>query len=180
MAPAMVSALPPQLRRRFRQEGECWLWTGARSSAGYGIVYTAGTWDSAHRIAYRAVVGPIPPGAVIHHECHTPPCMRPDHLRAVTRKEHAAEHGLSGIAVRHAASETCINGHAFDGHNGHSRTCSTCVRENKRRHADKEKSRDRFATEECAQGHSEWGWSKTGRRWCRACARERARGRRAA
>ena len=39
---------------------------------------------SAHRVAYRLAVGPIPVGYVIAHKCDNKRCCNPSHLEAVT------------------------------------------------------------------------------------------------
>jgi hypothetical protein len=43
-------------------------------------------------VAYELVKGPIPEGLYIDHMCHTPACVNPDHLRAVTNKQNAENH----------------------------------------------------------------------------------------
>lgn len=67
------------------KSGDCWIWQGAtRNSQGYGAFKaTAKTWP-AHRYSYVLANGSIPDGLVIDHACHNPPCVNPDHLRAVT------------------------------------------------------------------------------------------------
>jgi hypothetical protein len=61
----------------------CWLWTGAQRK-GYGTVKRAGKQQGAHRVAYSMVNGEIPAGQVVRHKCHTPLCVRPDHLQLGT------------------------------------------------------------------------------------------------
>lgn len=73
---------------------DCWIWTGSINRLGYGklTVGSAGasTTLSAHRVAFEQIVGPIPPNHEIHHRCRNRMCVRPEHLQAVTRTEHAA------------------------------------------------------------------------------------------
>jgi hypothetical protein len=45
----------------------------------------------AHRIAYEAQVGPIPPRYEIMHACDTPACCKLDHLSAGTHAENMAD-----------------------------------------------------------------------------------------
>lgn len=67
----------------------CWLWTGDRSSGGYGRYRIPGarspgakgrTYTFAHRFAWTAFNGPIPEGQWVLHRCDTPLCVNPDHL----------------------------------------------------------------------------------------------------
>jgi hypothetical protein len=69
------------------REDECWLWSAYRNNHGYGQVRIKGRLFLAHRHAYEISVGPIPGGMHIDHMCHTPACVNPGHLRAVTVKQ---------------------------------------------------------------------------------------------
>jgi hypothetical protein len=60
----------------------CWLWLGSVNNWGYGR--TNVSWSperGAHRLAWVAHNGAIPPGALVRHRCDTPCCVNPDHLR---------------------------------------------------------------------------------------------------
>ncbi|MEX5268886.1 HNH endonuclease [Kocuria sabuli] len=59
----------------------CWLWQGRLNTEGYARFKTDSGTIAAHRFAWQTVNGPIPPGYQIDHICHTPACVRPDHLR---------------------------------------------------------------------------------------------------
>ena len=63
---------------------------------------------------------------IIHHICKNRWCVNPNHLIAITRKQHSAEHGLSGWAKIHAAKTHCKNGHLLDKKNNKQRFCSIC------------------------------------------------------
>lgn len=67
----------------------CWLWGGDLTEKGYGRHYEGTRQFRAHRFAYEMEVGPIPPGLVLDHVCHVKHCVRPQHLRPVTKKENA-------------------------------------------------------------------------------------------
>jgi len=72
----------------------CWLWTKCINRGGYGMATArTGREDTvlAHRLAYQAWVGPISKALVVHHKCHTPICINPDHLQAITQRENTAE-----------------------------------------------------------------------------------------
>lgn len=65
----------------------CWEWGGSRLRSGYGNLHHEGRTLLAHRAFYELLVGPIPEGFQIDHLCRNPPCVRPDHLEAVTQAE---------------------------------------------------------------------------------------------
>ena len=66
---------------------ECWLWLGAPSGPGYGLIRYKGRYQSAHRVSYEINVGPVAGGMQIDHKCRNMMCVNPDHLRVVTDGE---------------------------------------------------------------------------------------------
>lgn len=126
----MIIALDPE-------QGEHWIWQGAQDSAGYPRfhitrVHGQGYAEKAYRWAYEQWVGPIPGGYEVHHVCETPLCVNPDHLQALTPRQHTLEAGHRNVAALNAAKTHCKRGHAFDEANtywfngGRSRACRTC------------------------------------------------------
>ncbi len=86
--------------KRIDRSGDCWLWLGARSSAGYGQVYVNGRVEYAHRVAWERAHGhPVPPGHHILHTCDTPPCVRPEHLFIGTHAENMLDKASKGRAA---------------------------------------------------------------------------------
>jgi hypothetical protein len=67
--------------------GACWIWKGAVGHSGYGVFRVGDSLQKAHRYSYTRTKGPIPDGFIIDHLCHTPACVNPAHLRAVTPKQ---------------------------------------------------------------------------------------------
>lgn len=97
---------------RIEKTKTCWLWRGPIDIAGggYGLAHwpPKGASDRAHRISYRLFIGPIPEEYDVHHECHNPPCVNPEHLKALTKHDNR-------IDQNHGPSVTeCPSGHQYD------------------------------------------------------------------
>jgi|SRR6516225_3140140 hypothetical protein len=101
----------------------CWLWV--RGELHEGSVFTHGT--TAPRAVWRALVGPIPPGACVLHKCGVRSCVRPDHLYLGDHTPH-----LARLAAAKKQSMTCKRGHLLVPENlaahGGKRKCLTCAR----------------------------------------------------
>lgn len=111
--------------------GQCWVWTGAVNPAGYGCC-AIGTYGEslAHRYSYIETMGKIRRGLVLDHLCRNPPCVRPDHLEAVTH-EINMKRGIWPTPKTH-----CPQGHPLSGDNlyinptsrGTGKVCRECTR----------------------------------------------------
>lgn len=88
---------------KIRKTPDCWVWTAATDSDGYGQVKVDGRYRRAHRVAWEMTNGPIPDGMVIDHRCGNPSCVNPDHLRTTTHSQNmqhrtgANKNNLSGV-----------------------------------------------------------------------------------
>lgn len=109
----------------------CWLWTAYISPDGYGRFdrLRAMGEQSAHRIAYVLLVGPIPDGLELDHLCRVRHCVNPLHLEAVTHAENVRR-GRSGA---HLGERThCPRGHEYTRENTYvhrnKRSCRECRR----------------------------------------------------
>lgn len=81
----------------------CRLWTGARihKRMGYGVLRWQGKVHYAHRLAYLAEYGALPPSMFICHKCDTPACIRPSHLFAGTAADNNKDARAKGRASWH-------------------------------------------------------------------------------
>lgn len=126
----------------------CWEWTGAPGSHGYGEFGVGGNryrvLDLAHRWAWLLYRGALPTGCDIHHTCSNRRCVNPDHLEALSHREHASRHGKERgknikIAIVAREKTHCIRGHPFAGDNlriarNGGRCCRQCARDHAREH----------------------------------------------
>lgn len=94
----------------------CWLWRGVLDAHGYGKVSApAGMFGTcrtvlAHRVAYSLTHDSAP--EFLDHRCRNRSCVRPDHLRPVTKKqnnEHRGPAPSSTTKVRGVSLDRRIN-----------------------------------------------------------------------
>ena len=80
---------------------ECWPWLAGRTREGYGRFRREGqvSWQ-AHRVAWEAIKGDIPPGLHVWHACADRACCNPLHLYLATIGENNAEVASDGRSVR--------------------------------------------------------------------------------
>lgn len=84
------------------KSGDCWLWTAAIGTDGYGRWSIQNYWHlRAHRAAWIIAHGDIPDGKWVLHRCDVPLCVKPSHLFLGTVQDNVDDlwnkgKGLSG------------------------------------------------------------------------------------
>lgn len=111
----------------------CWRWTGRLDRDGYGIIAVDHIPRSAHRVAYEALVGPIPAGLQIDHLCRVRCCVNPAHLEPVTGRVNTLRSPIT-VATINSQKTRCPSGHAYVGVNLYTdpvggRHCRACHRQ---------------------------------------------------
>ena len=77
---------------------DCWIWTGAKNSDGYGHLSVNGNMTYCHRIAWEINYGSIERGLEVLHRCDNPTCCNPWHLRLGTHAENMRDMHEKGRA----------------------------------------------------------------------------------
>jgi hypothetical protein len=72
---------------KVRKETHCWIFTGYKNPAGYGVFYASNKRVFAHRYSHQLWIGPIPDGKMVLHSCDTPSCVNPRHLSIGTQAD---------------------------------------------------------------------------------------------
>lgn len=121
--------------------GDCWLWMGERNGKGYGrLPVRKGDrvrLQTAHRLVWEILCGPIPPGHQLDHLCRVRLCVNPDHLEPVPPRVNGLR-GYSFAAVN-ARKAACKRGHInWQVRPQGNRRCLTCQLMRSAKHAHSE------------------------------------------
>ena len=188
-----MTQLTPYTRDRIAvQQNGCWHWTGPITKQSYGLANLPdGERRIAHRLVYELLVGSIPDGLHLDHQCHNRDadcpggvacmhrrCVNPDHMEPATPRENVRR-GKTAPALN-VVKEMCPQGHPYSHVDNRGwRKCETCQAERQQARA-----RARGVTESrawastCANGHEytpeTTRWSERGYRHCKVCDHERA------
>ena len=86
--------------RVVRRSG-CWGWNATTDKDGYGMMRVGTTTMRATHAAWLAVHGELPgKGLLVLHECDTPECTNPNHLRLGTHKDNMQDKVLKRRDLR--------------------------------------------------------------------------------
>ena len=124
---------------KVKQDGDCWIWTGASGPHGYGTFWQDGKYLRAHRWSYGYLRSEIPDGLQVDHLCRRRLCVNPWHLEPVTPAVNTERSTIKEMRQKWSDARThCKHGHPLSGENlyvqpstGY-RYCRICQRRNSR------------------------------------------------
>lgn len=94
-APKPLDNIPFEVLRsvicKTKRDGDCWIFTGAKTPKGYGKINILGKDYGAHRVIFSALKRHLEANEYVHHTCFNTSCVNPDHLEATNIQYNTAE-----------------------------------------------------------------------------------------
>lgn len=93
-----------------RGPNECWLWTAARDSRGYGVFKVGKKNQYAHRVSVVLSGGHFCSDAPIGmHSCDTPACVNPAHVTPATMSDNTQDMLKKGRHIVPLGEQVCTS-----------------------------------------------------------------------
>jgi len=88
--------IPERVKKYIKlDESGCWIWTGAKTRAGYGgflrTIEGKNKYFYAHRFIYEIANGPITDGLFCCHHCDVRNCVNPEHIFLGTTQDNTRD-----------------------------------------------------------------------------------------
>ena len=93
-----------------RGPDDCWPWTGATRTDGYGVLGRGGRGaglEAVHRVSWTLHKGPIPKRKCVLHRCDHKPCCNPRHLWLGTKRANSADMVAKGRSRQGTKHHAC-------------------------------------------------------------------------
>ena len=133
----MKMSLADRFWSKVKKTPTCWLWTGGKTSAGYGLIWADGRCEYVHRIVWLLRTGrTVEPGLEIDHLCRVRHCVNPAHLEQVSHRVNVIRGEQVNCKLHRAG--VCKRGHPATPENtkfradGRVGECRVCKRERRR------------------------------------------------
>lgn len=116
---------------KVRKTDQCWEWTSATTSAGYGAFYLNGQSSLAHRFSYEDAKGSVPKGLELDHLCQNKVCVNPDHLEPVTHQENIRRGMLTkrSKVCRKCGADLTNPNNLYKPFGANGRRCKQCLKD---------------------------------------------------
>ena len=85
---------------RAEQPNACWLWMAAIGTGGYGRIGVGRKLQTASRLSWELIHGPIPDGLQVLHRCDERRCVSPFHLFLGTQQDNINDCHRKGRALK--------------------------------------------------------------------------------